>query len=142
MKGYLLRSASWLLLLCVVLTGCKKPPKKKREEIVVESSREQRRINNFTNALRKVVEWRQTQPVADSEAARTNLIKAVVKKFDQIPMDDLPNDLGKAWKRMMRAWKALAKDSPADKDLIDEGTAAAAELNRLLAECGYPDLRL
>lgn len=142
MKCFLLRSASLLLLSCFILTGCKKPPKRKREEIVAESSRERRRVDNFAYALRKVIEWRQTQPVAENDVARQNLIKGVVKKLDQIPIDDLPGDLGNTWKRMMKAWKALAKDTAADKDLIEEGSAAAAEMNRILAENGYPDLRL
>lgn len=138
----MLRSVSCLVLLVVIFPGCKKPPKRKREEIVAESSRERRRVDNFAYALRKVIEWRQTQPVADSDAARKNLIKGVFKKLDQIPADELPNDLQRTWKRMLRAWRALAKDTTVDEDLIKEGADAASALNQLLEQYGYPDLRL
>lgn len=132
----------WLLLCSFVLVGCKKPPKRKREEIVAESSRERQRIDNFVHALRRVIEWRQTQPVADTEAARHGVIKGVAKKFDQIPLENLPDDVGKPWKRMMKAWKALAKDPKLNEDLIKEGNSAAEELNQVLEKHGYPDVRL
>lgn len=142
MRMFSLRSACCLLIPVMVLGGCKKAPKRKREEIVAEASRERRRVDNFVYALRKVIEWRQSQPAADSEAARLNLIKGVTRKLDQVSADDLPKELEKAWKRMLKAWKTLSKDPVVDQDLIDEGSAAAAELNRLLVLNGYPDLRL
>ena len=143
MMSLFLRSLACLLVLIFALPACKKkdPPKRKREDVVAEASRERRKISSFARALRKVIEWRQDQPLSNTEPARQALIKGVVEQLTAIPATELPADLDKAWQRMLKAWQSLAAATTIDAALAKEGREAAAELNRLLAANGYPDVR-
>ncbi len=140
----LLRSITCLAITAFALSSCHKaPPKKKRQEIVADAVRDRRMTDNFVNSLRKVMEWRQTQPIADTEESRRTLIKSVVKRLDEVPASNLPADLGSAWARMLKCWHALdARPESAEGALKAEGAAASAELNRLLKAAGYPDVQI
>lgn len=106
------------------------------------ASRERRKITNFANAIRKVLEWRQEQPLSDSEEARRALIKAVAAKMDEVPHEGMPANLEQAWKDMLNAWHKLAATASPDEALAERGAAAAEKVNAFLVANGYPDLRL
>lgn len=135
------------LLLLAILWCCpsckkKEPPKRKREEIVGDASRERRRLNNFAMSLRKVIDWRQTQPAASTEAVRRSMIKEVVKRFDEINTRELPAKAEAIWTRVLAAWHELDEAGTADPELLKKGAAAAQDLNDYLADNGFPDVRL
>ena len=136
----------WVLIAAVLVSipACKKkePPKRKREDIVGEASRERRRLNNFAMSIRKVIDWRQIQPLASTEALRRSLIKEVVKKFDDINTRELPAPAEAIWAKVLAAWHELDAAESADAELIKKGAAAAEELNDYLAANGFPDVRL
>jgi hypothetical protein len=135
-----------LFILCgisLMLGGCRKAPKPKSQaEIVTEASRDRRMVTNFVNAVRSIVEWRQSQPVAKTDEIRKSLIGKLVKKFDSVPTKDLPADLDAAWKQVQSVWHQLAKEPNASPDLLKKGEEATEKLNSLFAANGYPDVRL
>lgn len=138
---------SWCACLVVFFLGCpackkKEPLKRKREDIVGDASRERRRLNNFAMALRKVIDWRQTQPAASTEIVRRAMIKEVVKRFAEINTRELPAQAEAIWSRVLAAWHELDASGTADPELLKKGAAAAEELNAYLADNGFPDVRL
>lgn len=120
-----------LLLPMLALTGCRKdkpaPSKKaRREEAQARASGEQLATTRFAEALRAVIDWRQTQPTSSN-----TLTKDIATRLHAIPAKDLPSDLAGPWSQVLAADDDKAKCQ-----------AAASQLNEALAKHGFIDLRL
>lgn len=118
-----------------------KSAKRKRQDAILQASAEQRALDKLTDGVRDVLRWAQTQPVATTAAERQNLERELAQRMEQIPVKGLHDDLGKAWQRMLDAWKELAKSETPDAALRDKGAKAAAELTRQLEARGVMDLK-
>lgn len=136
-----------VLLAMAVLTlgavSCRKkedPPKKPRklQEILTTAHKERQAVRDFAEALREMLEWRQTLPVPLSEQDRGQ----IVRRMAQIPApDDLPEPLALSWRQLLQFSQILTGEKPGRRPTQQEGADAAAELNRQLALHGYGDLR-
>jgi len=128
------------LALLLALVACreeKKPSSSNKrarlEEAMAQGAKEQSAVATFANALREVIDWRQTQP-AMNEA----LVREVLARLEKLPAQDLPQDLAKPWSQVVNAWQARAKGNADDK----AGTQAAQGFNAALAARGIIDVRL
>ena len=106
----------------------------------MKASYEQQALNAFVEAVREILLWQQSQPVA-AEAERQQTVKALAQKMEQVPVKGLPQELSSAWNPMLKAWQALAKTSAPDAALREQGAKAAEELNRQLAAHGVTGIR-
>lgn len=137
-----------MLLLCLPVlfcAACKKKEEKKssrrlREEALLKATAEHSKVKAFTDGVRGVFEWRQTQPATLSEADRRALASALAQRMAQVPAKDLPPDLQNAWAAMLTAWQSLAAQPQLTDAQRQQGARAAAELNRQLAAAGVIDL--
>ena len=144
----LFRVTRWMLLgsLLLLSPACKKKKEEQksarrlREEALQKNTAEHKAVKAFADGIRGVFEWRQTQPLLQSETDRRTLAAALAQRMAQVPAKDLPPDLQSAWSAMLAAWQALAAQPQLSDAQRQQGTDAAAELNRQLLAVGVVDL--
>lgn len=132
-----------LLLASLMLASCKKKEEKKssrrqNEEALQRNSSRHLSVTKFADALREILKWRQQQTSADKKALATEL----VKKFEAVPVNGLPEDLLAAWQEVLKAWRTLAAEPSLSAEQRAAGAKAAEMLNQKLAERGIVDVRL
>jgi hypothetical protein len=138
-----------LLRVCLLLpllgVACKKKEEQKssrrlREEALEANTRDHVAVKKFADAVREVFQWRQSQPVIQSEAERQVLAKELALRLNNMPTENLPDHLVKAWRAMRESLRAAAKSPTLSEAQRQQGAQAAAELNRQLAARGVLDL--
>jgi len=136
-------------LLCLPIlafTACKKKeePKKStrrlREEALQKMSAEHQAVKAFTDAMRGVLEWQQTQPLIQTAAERQAQTTALVRRMAAVPIQNLPPDLRKAWSDMLTVWQQFATQPQLSEAQRQQSSRTAEELNRQLAAVGIVDL--
>ena len=133
-----------LLVAAGGLPSCHREAKaksKKKAEALAQLNKERSAVLKFAQEARKVFEWRLAQPVPSSESERRNLLTELSQRMAKIPADDLPDDLGSPWQRMLQCWKTLAENSNPAPALRETGAQAASELNKNLAARGIVEIR-
>lgn len=131
--------------LLLLSPACKKKEEKKsarrqHEEALQKTNAEHKAVKAFADGIRGVFEWQQAQPLVQSETDRRTLATALAQRMAQVPAKDLPSDLQHAWSAMLAAWQALAAQPQLSDAQRQQGTDAAAELNRQLLAVGVVDL--
>ena len=145
MKPSLLKSLRVFLLLPVLCLACKKKPEQKstrrlHEEALEANTRDHVAVKKFADAVREVFQWRQSQPIIQSEAERRALTKELAQKLETMPTENLTEDLRLAWKKMRECLRTAATTPTLSDAQRQQGAEAAAELNRQLAARGVLDL--
>lgn len=122
----------------LVASSCKKkepPPKKpKREDVMRDAASERRSVLAFVEGLKQVVDVQKP-----GHGARVDL-SAISERLESVPRGGLPEDLGRAWQRVLKVFRraAAGEKSPA---IQADGQAASDELNQALRANGIIDFR-
>ena len=111
-----------------------------REEALEANTRDHVAVKKFADAVRAVFRWRQSQPIIHAEADRHALAKELGARLENMPTENLPEDLVKAWRAMRESWRTAASSPTLNDTQRQLGARAAAELNRQLAARGVLDL--
>jgi len=133
------------LLVPLLGVACKKKEEQKssrrlREEALEANTRDHVAVKKFADAVRAVFRWRQSQPIIHAEADRHALAKELGARLENMPTENLPEDLVKAWRAMRESWRTAASSPTLNDTQRQLGARAAAELNRQLAARGVLDL--
>ena len=133
------------LLVPLLGVACKKKEEQKssrrlREEALEANTRDHVAVKKFADAVRAVFRWRQSQPIIHAEADRHALAKELGPRLENMPTENLPEDLVKAWRAMRESWRTAASSPTLNDTQRQLGARAAAELNRQLAARGVLDL--
>ena len=133
------------LLVPLLGVACKKKEEQKssrrlREEALEANTRDHVAVKKFADAVRAIFRWRQSQPIIHAEADRHALAKELGARLENMPTENLPEDLVKAWRAMRESWRTAASSPTLNDTQRQLGARAAAELNRQLAARGVLDL--
>ena len=148
---------SSLLIPCLaaalILAGCHKAPAPKtgkavRAENSARQTQERQATEAFASAMRSVIEWRQSQPAPQDQAARAASISELSKRFQSVPTQGLPSDILPAWEHLQQTCQKLgallavpAPASPAEVTRLQtEGREAGEKLNQWLHSQGFGEL--
>jgi len=145
MKAMVSKVLRIALLVPLLGVACKKKEEQKssrrlREEALEANTRDHVAVKKFADAVREVFLWRQSQPMIHAEADRHALAKELGARLENMPTENLPEDLVKAWRAMRESWRTAASSPTLNDTQRQLGARAAAELNRQLAARGVLDL--
>ena len=142
----------WLAA-ALILTGCHKAPAPKtgkavRAENSARQTQERQATEAFASAMRSVIEWRQTLPVPQNQAARAAAIRELSKRFQSVPTQGLPSEILPAWEHLQQVCQKLgtllaAPAPPSSAEVIrlqTEGREAGEKLNQWLHSQGFGEL--
>ena len=145
MKAMVSKVLRIALLVPLLGVACKKKEEQKssrrlREEALEANTRDHIAVKKFADAVREVFQWRQSQPIIHSEAERHALAKELAARLENMPTENLHEDLVKAWRAMRECWRTAASSPTLSDAQRQQGAQAAAELNQQLAARGVLDL--
>jgi hypothetical protein len=145
MKAMVSKVLRFALLVPLLGVACKKKEEQKssrrlREEALEANTRDHVAVKKFADAVREVFRWRQSQPMIHAEADRHALAKKLGARLENMPTENLPEDLVKAWRAMRESWRTVANTPTLSDAQRQQGAQAAAELNQQLAARGVLDL--